>query len=49
MGGKSSYIKQVAIICILAQIGSYVPADSARLGILDAVFTRYLYFIKRKE
>lgn len=40
MGGKSSYIKQVAIICILAQIGSYVPADSARLGILDAVFTR---------
>ncbi|XP_061172820.1 DNA mismatch repair protein Msh3-like [Saccostrea echinata] len=40
MGGKSSFIKQVAIICILAQIGSYVPADSARIGILDAIFTR---------
>lgn len=40
MGGKSSYIKQVAIICILAQIGSNVPADSARIGILDAIFTR---------
>ena len=40
MGGKSSYIKQVAIICILAQIGSYVPADTARIGILDAIFTR---------
>ncbi|XP_056021939.1 DNA mismatch repair protein Msh3-like isoform X3 [Ostrea edulis] len=40
MGGKSSYIKQVAIICILAQIGSYVPAESAKIGILDAIFTR---------
>lgn len=40
MGGKSSYIKQVAIICILTQIGSYVPAESAKIGILDAVFTR---------
>lgn len=40
MGGKSSYIKQVAIICILAQIGSYVPADTARIGIMDAIFTR---------
>ena len=41
MGGKSSYIKQVALICIMAQIGSYVPAMSAKLGILDAVYTRY--------
>ncbi|XP_060066671.1 DNA mismatch repair protein Msh3-like [Ylistrum balloti] len=40
MGGKSSYIKQVALITIMAQIGSYVPAESAKLGILDAVYTR---------
>ncbi|XP_072038538.1 DNA mismatch repair protein Msh3-like [Amphiura filiformis] len=40
MGGKSSYIKQVALICIMTQIGSYVPADSAKMGILDAVYTR---------
>ncbi|OWF46885.1 DNA mismatch repair protein Msh3-like [Mizuhopecten yessoensis] len=40
MGGKSSYIKQVALIAVMAQIGSYVPAESARLGILDAVYTR---------
>ncbi|CAO3694195.1 unnamed protein product [Umbelopsis ramanniana] len=40
MGGKSSYIRQVALIAIMGQIGSYVPADSARLGILDAVYTR---------
>jgi DNA mismatch repair protein MSH3 len=41
MGGKSSYIKQVALICIMAQIGSFVPAKSATLGMLDAVYTRY--------
>ncbi|OBT91331.1 mismatch repair protein msh3 [Pseudogymnoascus verrucosus] len=40
MGGKSSYVRHVALICIMAQIGSYVPAESARLGMLDAVFTR---------
>ena len=40
MGGKSSYVRSVALICIMAQIGSYVPADTARLGLLDAVFTR---------
>lgn len=40
MGGKSSYVRQVALIAIMAQVGSYVPADSARLGILDAVYTR---------
>ncbi|RFU31249.1 hypothetical protein B7463_g5100, partial [Scytalidium lignicola] len=40
MGGKSSYVRQVALICILAQIGSYVPAESARLGLLDGIFTR---------
>ena len=40
MGGKSSYVRQVALIVIMAQIGSYVPAASARLGMVDAVFTR---------
>ncbi|KAI8983976.1 muts domain V-domain-containing protein [Mycotypha africana] len=40
MGGKSSYIRQVALIAIMAQIGSYVPATSAKLGLFDAVFTR---------
>ena len=40
MGGKSSYVRQVALISIMAQIGSYVPADSAKLGLLDAVYTR---------
>jgi len=40
MGGKSSYVRSVALVAIMAQIGSYVPADSAELGILDAVFTR---------
>ncbi|KAG0003387.1 Mismatch repair protein msh3 [Entomortierella chlamydospora] len=40
MGGKSCYIRQVALLCIMAQIGSYLPADSARVSLLDAVFTR---------
>ncbi|KAL8996699.1 MAG: hypothetical protein Q9169_003871 [Polycauliona sp. 2 TL-2023] len=40
MGGKSSYVRQVALIAIMGQIGSYVPAASAKLGMLDAVFTR---------
>ena len=40
MGGKSSYVRQVALIAIMGQIGSYVPAESAKLGMLDAVFTR---------
>ncbi|KAE8379280.1 DNA mismatch repair protein msh3 [Aspergillus bertholletiae] len=40
MGGKSSYVRQVALIAIMGQIGSYVPALSAKLGMLDAVFTR---------
>ncbi|XP_024131961.1 DNA mismatch repair protein Msh3 isoform X1 [Oryzias melastigma] len=40
MGGKSSYIRQVALICIMAQIGSYVPASEARLGLLDGIYTR---------
>ncbi|XP_008279806.1 DNA mismatch repair protein Msh3 [Stegastes partitus] len=40
MGGKSSYIRQVAIICVMAQMGSYVPASEARLGVLDGIYTR---------
>ncbi|KAK5729809.1 Mismatch repair protein msh3 [Elasticomyces elasticus] len=40
MGGKSSYVRAVALCVIMAQIGSYVPADRARLGLVDAVFTR---------
>lgn len=40
MGGKSSYIRQVALICIMAQMGSYVPASEARLGLLDGIYTR---------
>ncbi|XP_061477653.1 DNA mismatch repair protein Msh3 isoform X1 [Rhineura floridana] len=40
MGGKSSYIKQVALITVMAQIGSYVPAKEARVGIVTGIFTR---------
>ena len=40
MGGKSTYLRQAALIVILAQMGSFVPAVSARLGIVDRVFTR---------
>ena len=40
MAGKSTYIRQVATIAIMAQVGSYVPAASMRLGVLDRVFTR---------
>ncbi len=40
MAGKSTYMRQVAIITIMAQIGSFVPARSARIGIVDKLFTR---------
>ena len=40
MGGKSTYLRQAALLVILAQLGSFVPADSALLPIVDRVFTR---------
>ena len=40
MSGKSAIIRQVALIVILAQIGSYVPAESSNIGIVDKIFTR---------
>lgn len=40
MGGKSTYLRQAALLCIMTQIGSFVPATSARLGIVDRIFTR---------
>ncbi len=40
MAGKSTYLRQVALIVLLAQIGSYVPADAARIGLVDRIFTR---------
>ncbi|HYX29930.1 MAG TPA: DNA mismatch repair protein MutS [Pyrinomonadaceae bacterium] len=40
MGGKSTVLRQTALICILAQMGSFVPAESARLPLLDRVWTR---------
>lgn len=40
MAGKSTYIRQVALITIMAQVGSFIPAKSAHIGIVDKVFTR---------
>lgn len=40
MAGKSTYLRQVALICLMAQVGSFVPAARARLGVIDRIFTR---------
>ena len=40
MAGKSTYMRQVALITLMAQIGSYVPASSAKIGVVDKIFTR---------
>ncbi|MCH7838363.1 MAG: DNA mismatch repair protein MutS, partial [Chloroflexi bacterium] len=40
MAGKSTYLRQVALIVLMAQVGSYVPAASARIGLVDRIFTR---------
>ena len=40
MAGKSTYMRQVALICLMAQVGSFVPATEAEIGVVDKIFTR---------
>lgn len=40
MGGKSTYLRQIALICLMAHIGCYIPADYAEIPIIDKIFTR---------
>ena len=42
MSGKSALLRQTALITLLAQIGCFVPAKSAKIGIVDKIFTKYL-------
>src|SRR5207253_1435589 len=40
MAGKSTYLRQVALVVLMAQVGSFVPAEVARIGVIDRIFTR---------
>jgi DNA mismatch repair protein MutS len=40
MSGKSTYLRQVGLLCLMAQVGSYIPARSATIGLVDRIFTR---------
>lgn len=46
MGGKSSFLSQIGIIVVLAQLGSFVPASHATLSVFDSLFIRYSQFFQ---